>query len=190
MRVCIATLRNRCLCPDYFSPSLRGQRNRAPRSGALGPGDVAGNPPAAIDRCAATNRVLLPTGLCLPTQLLLSAVVLYEFVLLRLHSPACGMCPCGPFGCGTSYRVGPATEVVWKALKSEEFARNGLPRTMTKVVFAPAFRATDQTAGIFHASTRPQNRAESRRDLGAVESRITRTAQRLPLSMSDGIDRY
>jgi hypothetical protein len=80
--------------------------------------------------------------------------------------------------------------VVWKALKSEEFARNGLPRTMTKVVFAPAFRATDQTAGIFHAPTRPQNRAELRRDLGAVELRITRTEQRLPLSMSNGIDRY
>jgi hypothetical protein len=61
---------------------------------------------------------------------------------------------------------------------------------MTKVVFAPAFRATDQAVVIFHASTRPQNRAELRRDLGAVESRITRTEQRLPLSMSDGIDRY
>jgi hypothetical protein len=52
-------LRNRCLCPDYFSPSLRGQRNRAPRSGALGPGDVAGNPPAATNQCAATNRSVL-----------------------------------------------------------------------------------------------------------------------------------
>jgi hypothetical protein len=61
---------------------------------------------------------------------------------------------------------------------------------MTKVVFAPAFRATDQTAVILDASARPQNRAELRRDLWAVESRITRTEQRLPLSMSDGIDRY
>jgi hypothetical protein len=99
------------------------------------------------------------------------------------------MFPCGPFGYGSSDRVGRATEVVWKALKSDEFARNGLPRTMTKVVFAPAFRPTDQTAGIARASTRPQNRAAWPRDLGAVELRVTSTEQRLPLSISDGIDR-
>jgi hypothetical protein len=105
-------------------------------------------------------------------------------------APACGTSPCGSYGCGASYRVGPTTEVVWKALKSEEFARNGLPRTMTKVVFAPASPATEQTAGIFHAPTRPQNRAVSRRDFGAVESRMSRAAQRLPLSMSESPNRY
>jgi hypothetical protein len=65
-----------------------------------------------------------------------------------------------------------------------------LPRTMTKIVFAPAFRANDETAGIFHAPTRPQNRTGLRRDFGAVESRVSSAVDRVPLSMSDRVERY
>jgi hypothetical protein len=105
-------------------------------------------------------------------------------------APACGTSPCGPTGCGVSYRVGPATDVVRSVLNSQEVARRGLPRTMTRVVFEPASRANDQTVSVFHLPTRPNNPFVLRRDFGAVESRVSSTGDRLPLSLNDGIDRY
>jgi hypothetical protein len=109
-------------------------------------------------------------------------------------APSCGTCPCGPGGCGVSYRVGPGTGIAWTAPTTQAFARadrRSLPSTTNFVASPTHHRTTNQTAGMFHTPTRSSVDFVARRDYGPAEQpSASPEPEAVPISMSEVSGRY